>query len=354
MNKKLYNSKRIIILKWILVTITIWSLPAQNQTEEALYKEYCSVCHGDEGRGDGFAAKFLDPKPRDFTSGKYKIRSTISLPTDDDINRVITRGIPGTLMPAFKQDLDEQEINSLVAHVKELDITNAFKGKTPTAISFPEPPPETDELLTMGETLYVDNCVACHGSYGQGDGLRSNSLIDDWKDPIRPYDLTGPADRMKGGSNVEEIYQTIYVGMGAAMPAFEKGLSPDQYWALAYYVLSLAESDEDSDDWGEESSETVEGDSDIGKDLVMGVKPFENGGPPCMGCHSVMGEKAITSGGGPWGPDLTIAHQKFKEYGLSIFLETIPFPTMGPLYHPRPLTEEERGHVLAFLISMQQ
>jgi len=27
---------------------------------------------------------------------------------------------------------------------------------------------------------------------------------------------------------------------------------------------------------------------------------------------------------------------------------------MGPLYHPRPLTEEERGHVLAFLISMQQ
>jgi hypothetical protein len=118
--------------------------------------------------------------------------------------------------------------------------------------------------------------------------------------------------------------------------------------------LSLAESDEDSDDWGEESSETVEGDSDIGKDLVMGVKPFENGGPPCMGCHSVMGEKAITSGGGPWGPDLTIAHQKFKEYGLSIFLETIPFPTMGPLYHSRPLTEEERGHVLAFLISMQQ
>jgi cytochrome c oxidase cbb3-type subunit 2 len=355
MNKKLYNSKRIIILKWILVTITIWSLPAQKQVKGyKIYKEYCSVCHGDEGRGDGFAAKFLDPKPRDFTSGKYKIRSTISLPTDDDINRVITRGIPGTLMPAFKQDLDEQEINSLVAHVKELDITNAFKGKTPTAISFPEPPPETDELLTMGETLYVDNCVACHGSYGQGDGLRSNSLIDDWKDPIRPYDLTGPADRMKGGSNVEEIYQTIYVGMGAAMPAFEKGLSPDQYWALAYYVLSLAESDEDSDDWGEESSETVEGDSDIGKDLVMGVKPFENGGPPCMGCHSVMGEKAITSGGGPWGPDLTIAHQKFKEYGLSIFLETIPFPTMGPLYHPRPLTEEERGHVLAFLISMQQ
>ncbi len=88
-----------------------------------------------------------------------------------------------------------------------------------------------------------------------------------------------------------------------------------------------------------------------GKDLIMGVTNFKNGGPPCLGCHSLMGIGA--SGGGPWGPDLTIAHQKFKEYGLSIFLEIIPYPTMGPLYRPRPLTEEERGHVLAFLKSTQ-
>jgi hypothetical protein len=64
-----------------------------------------------------------------------------------------------------------------------------------------------------------------------------------------------------------------------------------------------------------------------------------------------MGIRAF--GGGPWGPDLTIAHQKFKEDGLATFLETIPFPTMGPLYRPRPLSEEERGHLLAFLRDMQ-
>ena len=69
-----------------------------------------------------------------------------------------------------------------------------------------------------------------------------------------------------------------------------------------------------------------------------------------MGCHSVMGIRA--SGGGLWGPDLTAAHQKFKEDGLTTFLETIPYPIMGPLFHPRPLTEEEKGHLLAFLRSM--
>ena len=72
-----------------------------------------------------------------------------------------------------------------------------------------------------------------------------------------------------------------------------------------------------------------------------------------MGCHSVMGEKAIASGGGPWGPDLNMMHQKFKEYGLSIFLETIPFPEMAPLYHSRQLTGEERGHIMAFLKDVQ-
>ena len=361
MNKKLYNSKRIIILKWILVTITIWSLPAQKQVKGyKIYKEYCSVCHGDEGRGDGFAAKFLDPKPRDFTSGKYKIRSTTSLPTDDDINRVITKGIPGTLMPAFKQDLDEQEISSLVAHIK--DFSDAFDGETPEPITIPNPPPKTEELLAMGERLYVDGgCGACHGQSGKGDGPSAETLQDEWGYSIRPYDFTIPG-RMKGGSTVSDVYRSFVVGIGGTpMPAYGEIFTEEENWALAYYALSLSDSDddgddwgEDDDDWGEESSETVERDSNIGRDLVMGVKPFENGGPPCMGCHSVMGEKAIASGGGPWGPDLTIAHQKFKEYGLSIFLETIPFPTMGPLYHPRPLTEEERGHVLAFLISMQQ
>ena len=349
-----------LILFSLLSVTRLESAEESGRSGATLYKEYCLVCHGDKGDGNGFAAKFLDPKPRDFTSGKYKIRSTTSLPTDDDINRVITKGIPGTLMPAFKQDLDEQEISSLVAHIK--DFTDAFDGETPEPITIPNPPPKTEELLAMGERLYVDGgCGTCHGQSGKGDGPSAETLQDEWGYSIRPYDFTIPG-RMKGGSTVSDVYRSFVVGIGGTpMPAYGEIFTEEENWALAYYALSLSDSDddgddwgEDDDDWGEESSETVERDSNIGRDLVMGVKPFENGGPPCMGCHSVMGEKAIASGGGPWGPDLTIAHQKFKEYGLSIFLETIPFPTMGPLYHPRPLTEEERGHVLAFLISMQQ
>ena len=352
-----------LILFSLLSVTRLESATDPGRSGATLYKEYCLVCHGDKGEGDGYAAQFLDPKPRDFTSGKFKILSTTTdLPTDEDLNRVITKGIPGTLMPAFEfeQDLKEVEIKTLVAYVKSY--SDAFDGKTPEPITLPKPPLRTDELLALGEKLYIDNeCGKCHGDEGKGDGPSAAGLPPDfWGYPIRPYDFTVP-DRMKGGSTVEDVYRTLYVGIGGTpMPASGDNMNADSLMALAHFVLSLSDSEDDDDgweddddDWGEESSETVKvnPDPEIGKDLVMGVKPFENGGPPCMGCHSVMGEKAIESGGGPWGPDLTIAHQKFKEYGLSIFLETIPFPIMGPLYHSRPLTEEERGHVLAFLTS---
>ena len=344
-----------LILLILLSVTRLESAEESGRSGATLYKEYCLVCHGDKGDGNGFAAEYLDPRPRDFRSGVYKIRSTTSLPTDEDINRVITKGIPGTLMPAFEfeKDLKEVEIKTLVAYVKSF--SDAFDGETPEPISFPKPPPKTEELLAIGERLYEEfECSKCHGDEGKGDGPSAGDFKDDWGDPIRPYDFTVP-DRMKGGSTVEDVYRTLYVGIGGTpMPAYKMGA--DSLMALAHFVLSLSDSDEDTDDWGDddddwgdESSGTVAGDSNIGRDLVMGVKPFENGGPPCMGCHSVMGEKAIASGGGPWGPDLTIAHQKFKEYGLSEFLKDIPFPTMKPLYDSRKLTEEEQGHVLAFL-----
>ena len=73
----------------------------------AVYNHACAWCHGKDGRGDGPAAfsinKYLSPRPRDFTRGLFKLRSTPSgqVPTDDDLLRTIERGIPG-YMPSFR------------------------------------------------------------------------------------------------------------------------------------------------------------------------------------------------------------------------------------------------------------
>ena len=69
---------------------------------KAEYERWCAGCHGVDGKGEGPGAATMMPRPRDFTTGRYQIRSTPSgaLPTDQDLTRVILDGMPGTAIRA--------------------------------------------------------------------------------------------------------------------------------------------------------------------------------------------------------------------------------------------------------------
>src|SRR4030066_203372 len=88
--------------------------PANTQTVATgrwLYERRCAVCHGDRGDGKGKRAGELYIKPRDFTTGVYKFRSTLSgsLPTDEDIYTTISRGVRGTgMLPWFGLSKEEK------------------------------------------------------------------------------------------------------------------------------------------------------------------------------------------------------------------------------------------------------
>ncbi|MEE9170392.1 MAG: c-type cytochrome [bacterium] len=333
-------------VKWVITTVlaiifnlalstSLYAQEANHMLGKALYEKECAICHNSNGKGDGFAAPFLDPKPRDFTTGVFKIRSTISLATNEDLFRTITRGIPGTLMPSFEY-LSDDERWDLVAYVKNFD--QRIITDPPKPITIPEPPPLTQQLLAQGEILYKDaGCIACHGQFGKGDGLSASTLKDEWGYPIPPYDFTVPG-RMKGGSTVEDVYRALYVGIGGTpMPAFEDALSDEQYWAIVYYVLSLAE---------EVPSNLPQGNSIIGRDLFTGSIRFENEGPACIACHSVTGIGAL--GGGVMGPDLTRSYKKFSEYGITTILTDFFFPVMNPLFSDHSLTTQEQAHLISF------
>ena len=65
------------ILNWTtLIVATVCFLSAQNTTGKQNYNKYCLSCHGLDGKGDGELSYLLYPKPRDLTSGLFKIRST--------------------------------------------------------------------------------------------------------------------------------------------------------------------------------------------------------------------------------------------------------------------------------------
>ena len=67
-----------------------------------VYAKYCAQCHNDNGDGRGIAAPYLSPPPRDFTSGKYKLRSTpTGTVSDGSASDTELAGVPSTLMVAL-------------------------------------------------------------------------------------------------------------------------------------------------------------------------------------------------------------------------------------------------------------
>lgn len=210
-----------------------------------LYARYCSQCHGETGKGDGPAADFVYPRPRDFTLAVLKVRSTLSgqLPTDQDLFRTISEGLSGTSMPAWKKYLSETERWQLVHYVKSFDSLGLFKDEPPKQqVVVGEPPKVTEALIARGKALYQQKkCWQCHGQHGRGDGPSAGGMKDDWGYAIRPVDFT-KSWRFRGGDRIEDIYRTFTTGFnGTPMPSFVDAIpAAEDRWALAAFVKSLA------------------------------------------------------------------------------------------------------------------
>lgn len=213
----------------------------QRQEGRILYMDLCAQCHGAEGRGDGYAAPFLRPAPRDFTPAIYKVRTTPSgqLPTDEDLRRIIRDGMPYTGMPGWPR-LNARQIQSLIYFLKTFNDDFAGPFGIPDVIDVPRPPSFSEESARRGREVYFENqCHDCHGELGRGDGPSAPTLTDQWDHHIRPADLT-KRWTFVGGSTRQDIYRTFSTGLdGTPMPAFEVNPIEDR-WALVDFVYSLS------------------------------------------------------------------------------------------------------------------
>jgi cytochrome c oxidase cbb3-type subunit I/II len=226
-----------------MLAVSVMSIPqteAQVERGKAVYERRCVGCHGVKGDGNGPVATFLDPRPRDFTLGSFKFRSTPSgsLPTDGDLYRTLTRGVRWTAMPTW-HEVSEKERIAVIAYLKTF--AARWKDERPEPpIAIGDPPKATSELLARGRALYTQaKCFQCHGDSGKGDGPSADELRDDLKFPIRPTDFT--RGQFKGGGDVRDIYRTMTTGLdGTPMPSFVDSMKDDERWAISYYVLSFS------------------------------------------------------------------------------------------------------------------
>jgi len=225
------------------LSASVMTIPRTQEQEErgkAVYERRCVGCHGPKGDGNGPAATFLDPRPRDFRLGAFKFRTTPSgsLPTDGDLYRTLTRGLRYTAMPTW-HELPEKDRISVVSYVKTFS-KRWTEEKPEPPIPIGDPPKATPELVAQGKELYAKaKCFQCHGQGGKGDGPSADELKDDWGFKILPIDFT--RGQFKGGADVRDVFRTMTTGLdGTPMPSFADSMNEAERWAISYYVLSFS------------------------------------------------------------------------------------------------------------------
>ncbi|MDH5639862.1 MAG: cytochrome c [Nitrospira sp.] len=239
-----------------VLALAQWTTPIADAVESSgpqqahargriIYNRACLWCHGADGRGDGPAGwaigRFASPRPRDFVEDGFKFRSTPSghRPTDQDLFRIITRGIAGTMPPYTS--LSESERWDVIAYITSFNPESASEPPLPLAIPTPPLLP-ADASIAKGRHLYETlGCPSCHDSTAGNSGTRTD-LLDSRGLAIRPTDLRSPKS-FKNGARPEDIYRTLITGLdGTPMPSYAEQLTgqEDDGWHLANYILSLS------------------------------------------------------------------------------------------------------------------
>lgn len=230
----------------LAVTVVPATAQQADPPGKAVYDRWCASCHGVDGDGDGVAAAYMLPRPRDFTRGVYQIRTTPNgqLPTDADLRRIVDDGMPGTAMPGWSRTLSSAERAAVVEYIKGFSRFFA-QGPAPEPLRIGRAPRASAADIEEGREVYQSiECWKCHGQEGRGDGDSAPTQTDDEGFPVRPADLTEPW-RFNGGATVADIYRTLRTGLdGTPMPSFDDlidagFITDDQLWNLAHYVRSL-------------------------------------------------------------------------------------------------------------------
>jgi mono/diheme cytochrome c family protein len=153
--------------------------PGQVLDFATLYGQNCAACHGATGE-HGPATDLADPE--------YQ-----ALVDDATLNKVISNGMPGTLMPAFADSaggsLTDKQVGALVAGMrKRWQKPNAFGGVTPPPYAQAKPGD-----AKHGEQVYQMRCAICHQASPQEiTGKTYLALVSD--QALRTFIIAGRSD----------------------------------------------------------------------------------------------------------------------------------------------------------------
>lgn len=200
----------------ILVLVTVGTVLAQTLPETqpnasagmAVFSDRCANCHGPQGMGDGELAANLPSPPASLASSDF-IRAAVP----NDMFNTITNGRLDAGMPPF----GPSSTNPLEDQDRWHAIAAIFSLATPV------------ESIIQGQTVYEENCQACHGETGLGDGPEAAGL------DTPPGDLSS-MEYWFSRSN-QDVFDSL---SGNEISAHTYELSEDDIWAAVDFIRTFS------------------------------------------------------------------------------------------------------------------
>lgn len=188
-----------------------------------VFNNYCYICHGKNGEGDGPLAKRIGIPPSDLTNNNI-----LATRTDKQLIRIVEGSAPHgsspgeqplkTDMPRWGVAISHSQVRSLVAYIRYLHRGKHKITGNPIA----------------GKKVYDNSCIQCHGDYGEGDGVLTRVY------PMEPANHTDP-ERMDKISNKQLRAIISKGGAGSSlMPGWSKILSKDEINDVISYIRLIA------------------------------------------------------------------------------------------------------------------
>ncbi len=177
-----------------------------------LYRSYCLVCHGVDGKRVGPVAEKLSLNPADLSSEKYQIRKP------EDLAVVIGgyRTREESPMPNWGMVLPAKDLLDIAAYISRITEKDLrISGDT-----------------RRGRITYKSACVSCHGKTGAGRGILAHLF------GIPMLDFTESENMKQIGD--EELINMIREGKGDYMPSWKGSLTDVEITDVASYVRMLA------------------------------------------------------------------------------------------------------------------
>ncbi len=145
---------------------------------------------------------------------------------------------------------DYYHANSPYQLFEELNSTHLSDSEKWDVVSYIWQSNTRPESLANGQRLYAQNCAACHGENGAGDGVFADDLAKAGESSMQtmtgaedmimqaPVDFTDSA-RMLGASPALLQGKILRGGMGTGMPMWGSIFTEEQIWDLIAYLYSF-------------------------------------------------------------------------------------------------------------------